>query len=157
MGYPSHPPDHSQNLKKYDLVKTCDPANPVNQDDDLADRFFQAGMDTAVEVGMLCTDTQRRITFSREEIDAALEAAPSQFTLGEGEQAAVFKYRGVEDPTETIWVCPLSIAMTEDLFLPVLEGIARIPEVDCIEGPSVETLWGSTIRAGSPYEMLVGK
>jgi methylamine--corrinoid protein Co-methyltransferase len=146
-----------KNLKKYDLVKTCDPANPVNLDDDLADRYFQAGMDMAVEVGMLCTDTERRITFSRDEIDLALDAAPSEFSLGEGDEVAVFKYRSVEDSTETIWVCPLSIAMTEDMFLPVLEGIARIPEVDCIEGPSVETLWGSTIRAGSPYEMLVGK
>jgi len=145
------------NLQKYSLLKTCDPKNPISQDDALVDRFFQAGMDTAVEVGMLCTDTQRRITFSREEIEAALEAAPKEFTLGEGDEVAVFKYRSVEDPTGPVWICPLSIAMTEDLFIPVLEGIARVPEVDVIEGPSVETLWGSTIRAGSPYELLVGR
>jgi methylamine--corrinoid protein Co-methyltransferase len=147
----------AQNLRDYDLLKTCNPTNPINRDDGLADRFFHAGLDTAVEVGLLCTDTERRIKFSREEIEAALEAAPAEFTLGEGAETAVFKYRAVEDPTEPIWVCPLSIAMTEDLFLPVLEGIARVPEVDCIEGPSVETLWGSTVRAGSPYELLVGK
>lgn len=147
----------AKNLRKYDLLTTCDPENPISQNDELADRFYQAGMDTAVEVGMLCTDTQRRITFSREEIQAALDAAPSKFTLGEGHEVAVFKYRRIEDSTETIWVCPLSIAMTEDLFLPVLEGIARVPEVDCVEGPSVETLWGSPIRAGSPSELLVGR
>jgi methylamine--corrinoid protein Co-methyltransferase len=145
------------NLRKYGLLKTCDSANPINQDDALADRFFQAGLDTAVEVGLLCTDTQRRILFDRDEIVAALEAAPAEFTLGEGGQVAHFRHRTVEDPTEPIWVCPLSIAMTEDLFLPVLEGIARVPQVDCIEGPSVETLWGGTVRAGSPYELLVGK
>jgi methylamine--corrinoid protein Co-methyltransferase len=145
------------NLKKYDLLKTCDPENPIKQDDELADRYFQAGMDTAIEVGLLCTDTQRRITFSREEIEAGVEAAPAEFTLGEGKEVAVFKHRTFEDPTPPVWICPLSIAMTEDLFIPVLEGIARVPEVDCIEGPSVETLWGSTVRAGSPYELLVGK
>lgn len=145
------------NLQKYDLLKTCNPQDPINQDDELADRYFQAGMDTAVEVGLLCLDTQRRITFSRQEIEAALEAAPAEFTLGEGDQVAVFKHRTFEDPTLPVWVSPLSIAMTEELFVPVLEGIARVPEVDCLEGPSVETLWGSTVRAGSPYELLVGK
>ncbi|MDI7277563.1 MAG: monomethylamine:corrinoid methyltransferase, partial [Anaerolineae bacterium] len=144
-------------LKKHGLQGTCDPQNPINQDEALADRFFQAGMDTAVEVGMLCLDTQRRITFSREEIRQALEAAPEQFTLGEGREVAVFRHRRPEDPTRPVWVCPLSIAMTEDLFIPVLEGIARVPEVDCIEGPSVESLFGATVRAGSPYELMVGK
>jgi methylamine--corrinoid protein Co-methyltransferase len=145
------------NLRKYNLLRTCDPKNPINQDDDLADRFFRAGLDTALEVGMLCIDTQRRITFSREEIQAAMEAAPAEFTLGEGKEAVTFKTRTVDDPTPPVWVCPLSIAMTEDLFVPVLEGIARISEVDCIEGPSVETLWGAKVRAGSPYELLVGR
>lgn len=147
----------ASNLKKYDLLKTRDPENPINQSDELADRYFQAGLDTAIEVGLLCTDTQRRIIFDRQEIEAAMQAAPTEFTLGEGDQAATFKHRSPESTTEPVWVCPLSIAMTEDLFLPVLEGIARVPNVDCIEGPSVETLWGSTIRAGSPYELLVGK
>jgi methylamine--corrinoid protein Co-methyltransferase len=145
------------NLKRYDLLKTCDPENPINQDDDLADRYFQAGLDTAIETGLLCIDTQRQIKFSREEIQAGLEAAPSEFTLGSGDQMATFKYRGLDDPTPPVWVCPLSIAMTEDLFIPVLEGIARVPEVDCLEGPSVETVWGDIVRAGSPYELLVGK
>jgi len=147
----------AKNLVNYDLRGTCDPENPVNQDDELADRFFQAGMDTAVEVGMLCIDTQRRITFSREEIEQAMEAAPVEFTLGEGDQKSVFKHRTFEDPTPPVWVCPLSIAVSEDLFVPILEGIARVPEVDCIEGPSFEAIWGTKIRAGSPFEMLAGK
>ena len=29
--------------KKYNLLGTCDPNNPVNTDPELADRFFQAG------------------------------------------------------------------------------------------------------------------
>jgi methylamine---corrinoid protein Co-methyltransferase len=144
-------------LRKHNLLKTCDPKNPINQDDDLADRFFQAGMDTAIEAGMLCIDTQRRIKFSREELVAGLAEAPAEFTLGEGKQVALFKHRGLDDATPPVWVCPLSIAMTEELFIPVLEGIARVPEVDCIEGPSVETIYGTTVRAGSPYETMVGK
>ena len=32
-------------LKQYRLEKTCDPNNPVNTNDDLSDKFFQAGLD----------------------------------------------------------------------------------------------------------------
>ncbi|MCL4458845.1 MAG: monomethylamine:corrinoid methyltransferase [Chloroflexi bacterium] len=145
------------NLKRYDLQKTCEPDNPINQDDNLADRFFQAAMDTAVEVGLLCLDTQRVIKFSRAEIQQALDAAPSEFRLGEGEEMAVFRHRTFEDPFPPVWIAPLSIAVTEELFVPIAEGIARLPEVDCLEGPSLQTIWGSQLRAGSPYELLAGK
>ena len=91
-------------------------------------------MDTAVEAGLLCIDTQRRIQYSPEEIKTVLEAAPSEFTLGEGDEVATFKYRKVEDPTLPVWISPLSIAMTEDLFIPVVEGIVSVPEVDVLEG-----------------------
>ena len=147
----------AEKLKKFGLEKSCDPANPVNQDLDLADRFFEAGMEVAAEVGMLCTDTQRVIKFSREELQAGLDAAPAEFTLGEGPEIAHFKHRQLDDPTPPVWVSPLSIAVTEDVFEPLVEGIANIPEVDCLEGPSFETIWGAPLRAGSPYELLAGK
>ena len=145
------------NLKKYDLLKTCDPDNPISQNDGLADQFFQAAFDTAVEVGILCLDTQRVIQFSREEIQHGLDAAPSEFKLGEGREVVTFRHRGFEDPFPPVWVAPLSIAVTEELFIPIAEGIVREPEVDCLEGPSLQTIWGSKLRAGSPYELLAGK
>ena len=144
-------------LKEYGLQKTCDPQNPVNQDLELADRYFQAAKDVAAEVGMLCLDTQRVIKFSPEELQAGMDAAPSEFTLGEGKQTAYFKHRNLNDPTPTVWVSPLSIAVTEDVFLPLVEGIAAVPEVDCLEGPSLQKVWGADLRAGSPYELLAGK
>jgi methylamine--corrinoid protein Co-methyltransferase len=144
-------------LKEFGLEKMCDPNNPVNPDLGLADRFFQAGMEVAAEVGMLCVDTQRVIKFSREELEAGLEAAPSEFSLGEGGQIARFKHRGLNDPTQPVWVSPLSIAVTEEIFVPLVEGIASLPEVDCLEGPSFQTIWGADLRAGSPYELLAGK
>ncbi len=144
-------------LKEYGLQKTCDPRAPINQNLELADRYFQAAMDVATEVGMLCLDTQRVIKFSREELEAGLDAAPCEFALGEGNQRVLFKHRGLDDPTPPVWVSPLSIAVTEDVFVPLVEGIACVPEVDCLEGPSLEKVWGADLRAGSPYELLAGK
>ena len=125
-------------LKEYGLQHTCDPHNPVNQNLELADRYFQAGMDVAAEVGMLCLDTQRVIKFTSGELKAGLDAAPAEFTLGEGRQTAHFKHRGLGDPTPPMWIAPLSIAVSEDVFVPLVEGIAGVPEVDCLEGPSLE-------------------
>ncbi|MBI4790743.1 MAG: monomethylamine:corrinoid methyltransferase [Chloroflexi bacterium] len=143
--------------KEFNLQKTCDPNNPVNQDLDLADRYFQAGLQVAAETGMLCTDTQRTIKFNREELLAGLDAAPSEFSLGEGTQKSYFKHRRLGDPTPPVWVAPLSIAVNEDVFMPLVEGIASVPEVDCIEGPSLQKIWGADLRAGSPYELLAGR
>ena len=50
-----------EKLKKYDLAKTSDSENPVNVDGELADRFFKAGYELALELGMLCETTDRII------------------------------------------------------------------------------------------------
>ena len=42
-------------LKKYDLLKTYNPDVPVNQDLELADRYFQAGLELAETIGIHCT------------------------------------------------------------------------------------------------------
>jgi methylamine---corrinoid protein Co-methyltransferase len=144
-------------LDKYELRKTCNPDTPVNQDLELADRFFEAALETAAEIGMLCLDTHRIIQFSRDELKQGLEDAPSSFFLGAGKDKVEFHHRRISDPVKPVWISPLSIAVSEKYFIPVVEGIARVPEVDVIEGPSLEKVWGSTLRAGSPYELLAGK
>ena len=147
----------ARSLQKHGLARTCQPQDPVNTDDDLADRFFQAGLDVAVETGLLCSDTNRAITFGREELLAALAQAPEEFWLGEGEQRVHYRRRAVEDPTPPVWTAPLSIAVSESLFVSMVEGIARLPVVDALQGPSLETVWGRPLRSGTPYEHLAGK
>ena len=46
-------------IKKYKIK--FNQAVIVSSDDDLADRVFQAGLDLAVETGMFCQSTSRRI------------------------------------------------------------------------------------------------
>lgn len=144
-------------VEKYGLASTCDPDNPVNTDDDLADRFYQAGFDAAVDIGLLCKDTNRAVTFTKQEMQAALDEAVEEFWLGEGDQRVHYQHRDPEDPKPPVWTVPLSIAVTEDVFLPLVEGLARIPQVDALEGPSLETIHGHPVWSGSPYEHLVGR
>lgn len=147
----------AEKVKKFGLVKTCDTDDPIGSDDDLADRVYQAGFEAAVEIGLLCSDTSRVIRFTAEELQALIDEAPSEFWLGEGDQRVHFQHRDLDDSTSPVWTVPLSIAVSEDVFVPMVQGLAAIPVVDCLEGPSLETVYGYPLRSGSPYEHLAGR
>ena len=87
-------------LKRYDLRKTCDKENPINSDDSLADRFFQAGVALATVTGMYCIDTERVIVISEEEIaDAIIELVNDEEkmqTLGKLARSKVMNEHTVE-------------------------------------------------------------
>ena len=87
----------SRKLKEHGLQRTCDPENPINTDDELADAFFKAGFELAVEMGVLCQDTERVIKVTEDELKRAIENAPSEVHLGKGEDAVVLKHRKPED------------------------------------------------------------
>ncbi len=147
----------SAKVKEHGLTNTCDTDDPIGSDDDLADRVYQAGFEAAVEIGLLCSDTNRAIRFSVDELQATIDQAPSEFWLGEGDQRVHFQHRGLDDPTMPVWTVPLSIAVSEDMFVPMVQGLASLPVVDCLEGPSLETIYGYPLRSGSPYEHLSGR
>jgi len=69
-------------VKKYGII--YQPGTPINEDDDLADRVFQAALDLCVETGVFVTDTSRIIKCTREEFLEALREAPSAPEFGEG-------------------------------------------------------------------------
>ncbi len=71
-----------KSLKKYDICPEKD--RVVNQDDDLADRLFEAAVDFLAECGIYCTSTGRLITFDREEILSIIKQAPAEVQIGGG-------------------------------------------------------------------------
>jgi methylamine--corrinoid protein Co-methyltransferase len=144
-------------VKKFGLAGTVDTENPIGSNDELADRFYQAGFEAAVEIGLLCGDTNRAIRFNAEELQGLVDEAPSEFWLGEGDQRVHFQHRGLNDPTTPVWTVPLSIVVSEDIFVDMVHGLAAIDVVDCLEGPSLETVYGRPLRSGSPYEHLAGR
>ena len=55
-----------QLIKKYGLKRN--PEDAILTEDDMADRFFQAGLELAETAGVYCTDTHSRMIFSHNEI-----------------------------------------------------------------------------------------
>ncbi|MEE9365688.1 MAG: monomethylamine:corrinoid methyltransferase [Dehalococcoidales bacterium] len=136
-------------IEKYGIK--YDPQNPVPSDDDLADRVWQAGMEFLVETGVYCLDTERRILFTREEIDGAIESAPGNVVYGEGKDARLMPRRVPEDETPP-WCsgCGAGPVSTEWNLINVVKTYAEDPLSYGITAPCLTNLDGGDLVAGSP-------
>lgn len=147
----------NEKLEKYGLKGTCDRENPVNRDATLADAFWKAGFEMATEVGMFCTDTNRVIQFTEEELKAGLKDAPGEVPLGWGRDRIVIGNRRPEDklPTAT-FLGPFATACSEELFVPITQAAAQYRSVDAICQGTLLKGYGRELMAGTPYELLQG-
>lgn len=127
----------------------------VPADDDLANRLFQAGMDLFLEMGVYNMSTQRRILFSRDEVEEALALIPRSIRVGAGKDAVVMRHRGVEsDIPCVIHSGPTGTPCSEKYHPFILESCAQEPLVDCLGAGSVSTYQGQKIIPGTPLEIL---
>ena len=127
----------------------------INQDDDLADRVFQAGVEFASQVGMYNQSTNRRITWSRAEIEEAIKNCRPEATLGQGEQQFTILAREPEDSQRVALLGGVvGMPFPEDMYLPLTLSFLDQDIFDSIDGPSLETAYGNPIKAGTGWEVL---
>jgi len=132
-----------------------DKENPVSEDDSLADAIFEAAVDLLTEVGIYCTDTERVIQFSRDEVKDAVKMAPGECSFGYGHDKSIFKPRKPDDSTPSWCHVGSGVATSsEDIAFKTVEGYARIIEADSIAAPSLSKLRGIPIAGGSPVGVL---
>ncbi len=144
-------------LKKYGLNNTLDMDNPINYDDDLADTFFKAGWELALELGLYCEDTERVIKITEDELLECIRDYQSENILGEGQDQVIMKPRKPEDPYPPLLAASLGIVCSEENYLPLVQGLVKYNKlVDVLHGPTLATVFGRTIRSGTPYETLMG-
>jgi methylamine--corrinoid protein Co-methyltransferase len=136
-------------IEKYGIE--YDPQNPVPADDDLADRVWEAGIEFLVETGVYCVDTERRILFTREEIEGALQSAPRNVVYGYGKDSRLMPRRTPEDETPP-WCsgCGAGPVSTEWNLINVVKTYAEDPLSCGITAPCLTNLDGRDLVAGSP-------
>lgn len=145
-------------LKEHRLENTYDPDNPINCDDDLADAFFKAGYELALELGLLCTDTERIIKVSEKELQESLREYPTEVVFGRGKDQVIMRPRKPESEIEPVVCASLGIVVSEDLYVPITEGIIKYRKlVDVLHGPTLATIYGKEVRSGTPWETLMGR
>ena len=144
-------------VKKHELQGSCDHENPINGDDSLADRFWEAGLDLAVDVGMFCTSTERVIRFSREEVLLGLEQAPGFWQWGVGRDAVDVKPRKPEDHQPPVVIAgPLGTPIYENLAIPIVQSHCQNWSADATSGLSLVTVYDRVVKTETPYETLGG-
>ncbi len=144
-----------EKLKEYGLERTCDPKNPINADDGLADNFWQAGLDLAVNTGMYCLNTRRVIKFTEDEIKEAIRESPSELTLGFGKDMRTIKTRKPEDRQLPLFRSGFG-PVSEDIYIPLVQGLAQYQVIDFVQPLSLVTIYGRELKTGTPYEIIAG-
>jgi methylamine--corrinoid protein Co-methyltransferase len=144
-------------LVKKHLIK-FDPQVLVPNDDAMADRLYQAGLDLLLEMGVYNQSTERRILFTREEIETSVAAAPNTVTLGCGKEAIIERHRDVESLVPCrMHSGPTGTPSSEQYHPLILQSCAQEPLVDCLGAGSVATFLGQRIIANSPTEILASR
>ena len=141
-------------IKKYDLQYDRDDA--ILTSDEMADRFFAAGLELACTAGVYCTDTHVQMLFTEEEIRQALRWAPDQVTIGSGLDQCTIVSRRPEDPVvPKIVGGGFGAPIPEEWFSAVMESYAKEPVIDSIVGCNFYTAHGRTPKTRSPWEVLL--
>ena len=141
-------------VARYDI--RFDPKVPCPADDGLADRIFEAGVALYSEVGTYCTDTQRIIRFTRDEIEEAIYDCPKVAYFGEGPDRCEFRGRMPDDNTLPHCHVGSGTNTSEAVALKMVEAYGRIGKARTVSVPSVTTVGGLKCAAGSPMEVLAG-
>jgi len=149
-------PKVNEKLRKYGLMGAFDSKNPVNTDDGLASDFFRAASELAVECGRICLDTGRVIRVTQEELKDAIRNSPSAISVGTSKDRRVLEARRPEDKKTPKLCAPLAITVSEEVWIPLMQGVAAVEEVDILQGARLKSFMGHQIRSGTPYEVIAG-
>jgi methylamine--corrinoid protein Co-methyltransferase len=139
-------------LQKYNIKFNRE--NIIQQDDDLIDRAFEAGLDFLVECGVYNRSTGRLIKFSRDEILDVLKSAPSEITIGEGTDMRHYCTRKVEDALPPqVSGGPIGTPLSENQYISIMQSYWQESILDLIVPGTLATTYGRPLRAKSPLEI----
>jgi len=138
-------------VKEYEI--RYDARNPVPTDDAMADRVYEAAVDLVSSTGVYCTDTNRAMQFSREEVRRAAAEGPRTCRVGQGRDTRIFETRCVDDARRPWFLVGSGIVSSRDEYAAnIVEGYAAIAEVDCLNVPGMNSIRGLPVHAGAPTE-----
>ncbi|MFC2029608.1 monomethylamine:corrinoid methyltransferase [Chloroflexota bacterium] len=140
-------------VKDYDI--RFDKTKIIQTDDDMIDRVWQAAIDLLAYCGIYNTDTGRRLTFTRREIEEYVKWAPDRASIGEGADARVMVHRRVEDPqTPTILGGAIGTQLREDMYVAITQSYMQEPIIDSMAPGALQTCLGRQVRSKSPMEVI---
>ncbi len=139
--------------EKYNIVYT--PKRPVPSDDDLADRTYQAAIDFVVDTGVFCPDTNKIITFTRDEVLEAVANSRGRCIMGEGKDKFEWTPRLPDSDTKPWYHVGTGIVATDErVAFNLVKAYAEIKQANSVSVPAMETIDGVMVASGTPTEIL---
>lgn len=127
----------------------------IQQDDEICDRVWEAGMAFLTNCGVYNTSTGRRMLFSKEEILEAVRSAPSEAVIGEGDDARLEIYRRIEDPRPPMVIGgPIGTPLSEEMYVPIMQSYIQEPIIDTTTSGTLSTTYGRIPRTRSALEVV---
>ena len=140
-------------IKKYNLY--YDREKVIIDDSTLANRVFEAAIELITDVGIYCENTNRVITFQKDEIFEGLEKPCKSPNFGEGNDRNSMNPRKPGDSTiPWFHVGTGIVASSEDIAYSLIEGYGSIEEAQSISIPAFSQVRGVNVPGGSPLEII---
>lgn len=141
-----------QLVKEYEIA--YNPEEIINQDMQLADRVFAAGLEMAARVGIYCRSTERVIQYSKEEIRRALLEAPAELEIGENKDARTLYARKLGDKrAPLVFGGNAGAPMDEETYYQTVLSYMKEPLIDAIDHGAITWVDGLEVKTGSPLEI----
>jgi methylamine--corrinoid protein Co-methyltransferase len=138
--------------EKYNIK--YDPSQPVPEDDAMADRLFEAGMEMALETGIWVSKKKSR-KFTKAEIWRYLDNYHSPMVFGYGKDQVVMNPRKPESSVRPLVIGGAAgSSVTEgEVYVKHMMNFALEPTVDMIANGNPQFIEGREIRPNSPIEV----
>ena len=143
-------------LDKYGI--TFEEETPIQTDDDLSDRVFQAGKELYLSTGTYCMDTKRVVHFEQEELDEALFYLRGEISVGCGTEQRLIRHRKPDEHSiPFIEGGVVGGNSTEELQVQLYQSVAQEPLVDAIYFDPPALISGFRVEHGTPLELMAAR
>ena len=138
--------------KKYDLK--WNRRDVILQDDDLADRLFQAGLELAQTSGVYFSNTKTILKFEPGELEEGLRNAKTSLVMGEGKDSrTLYARRVMDERPPLVWAGNPGCPTPENIFQATVMSWMQEPIVDLITCGSLTHVNGHVVHTGEPTEI----
>jgi len=154
--------EFSQKLRKL-VAKYNIKYNPEELivDDATADAVFQAGVELLADVGLYHLDTERVITFTKEEVEEIAREYrenPSRWTFGKGKDEVTVEYRTGADKRPPVLYAGGAGVAEEEWFAAFVQSFAQEESIKAMGiCPGLAKLGDIEPKAGTLSEIYVGQ
>ena len=129
-----------------------------SEDDDLADRVFQAGRELLLETGVYALSEGRVLMLTEEEVDRGMKGMDKTLIMGEGSDSYSLAPRKICDTRPpAVWAGNPGVPTPERLFKASVKSWAQEPVVDLITCGSLVDVEGCKVESGEVSELLASR